>query len=116
MIRNKISDFAKKNSEIKVIESFGVIGYLSCMKYCKFLLGNTSSGFVEAAFFPKPVINLGNRQKGRLETENILTTPINKNAILKAVKKIEDNNSFNDCNLYGDGDTAEKIISILKNL
>ena len=116
MIRNKISDFAKKNSEIKVIESFGVIGYLSCMKYCKFLLGNSSSGFVEAAFFPKPVINLGNRQKGRLETENILTIPVNKNAILKTVKKLEKKSSFNNCNKYGEGNTAEKIISILKKI
>jgi GDP/UDP-N,N'-diacetylbacillosamine 2-epimerase (hydrolysing) len=53
------------------------------------MLGNTSSGFVEAAFFPKWVINLGNRQKGRLLTENIISVPFSSKKIIDAVKKIE---------------------------
>src|SRR5690606_31527737 len=76
LIRDKILAFGKKYPEIKIVESFGMLGYLSCMKHAKFLLGNTSSGFVEATFFPKYVINLGDRQKGRLETKNIFTIPI----------------------------------------
>ena len=116
MIRDKILNFGKKYPEIKIIESFGMLGYLSCMKHCSFLLGNTSSGFVEAAFFPKYVINLGDRQKGRIETKNIITTPITKQHILNAVKTIENSKPLHNLNVYGEGDSANKILSILKTL
>ncbi len=116
MIRDKILNFGKKYPEIKIIESFGMLGYLSCMKHCSFLLGNTSSGFVEATFFPKYVINLGNRQKGRIETKNILTTPITKQQILNAVKTVENSKPLHNLNVYGEGDSANKILSILKTV
>lgn len=115
MIRTKLIDFAKGKQEVKLIESFGMKGYLTCMKYCNFMLGNTSSGFVEASFFPKWVINLGNRQEGRINTSNIMSIPVNKDRILKAVKIIE-NQSFlpKDCNIYGNGNTANEILKIIK--
>jgi len=116
MIRDEIETFSNTNPEIKVIESFGMLGYLTCMKHCSFLLGNTSSGFVEAAYFPKFVINLGDRQKGRIETKNIFTTKIEKNAILETVKRIEKTNELDNEFVYGDGNTAEKIIKILKTI
>lgn len=116
MIRDEINNYKKLNLEIKVVESFGMLGYLSCMKYCSFLLGNTSSGFVEASYFPKFVINLGDRQKGRIETENIKTTIITKEAILESVKKIENLKQLNNMNIYGKGNTANKIIEILKTI
>ena len=84
MIRKKINEFSKGENQVKVIESFGMKGYLTCMKYCIFLLGNSSSGFVEAAFFPKWVINLGNRQDGRIITENIINSAVNKELMLMA--------------------------------
>jgi GDP/UDP-N,N'-diacetylbacillosamine 2-epimerase (hydrolysing) len=116
MIRNEIIAYGKTNPEIKIIESFGMVGYLSCMKHCSFLLGNTSSGFVEATFFPKYVINLGDRQKGRIETKNIITTAINKKDILKTVHKIETAKPLPNLNVYGEGNTADQIITILKSL
>ena len=116
MIRDKIMIFGKKYPEIKIIESFGMLGYLSCMKHASFLLGNTSSGFVEATFFPKLVINLGDRQKGRLETKNITTIPIISNEILKTVGEIEKSPELHDLNIYGNGNTADEIVSILKKL
>jgi GDP/UDP-N,N'-diacetylbacillosamine 2-epimerase (hydrolysing) len=116
MIRDEIITYGKVNPEIKIVESFGMVGYLSCMKHCSFLLGNTSSGFVEATFFPKYVINLGDRQKGRIETNNILTTPVTKNDILNAVHKIETAEPLTNLNVYGEGNTADRIITILKSL
>ncbi len=90
MIRQELNAFISA-SEGKAIgvESFGTLGYLSCMKHCAFLLGNTSSGFVEASFFPKYVINLGERQSGRIRTPNILDCVIEETEIMKAVAKIE---------------------------
>ena len=116
MIRDEIIKYKILNPEIKVIESFGMLGYLSCMKQCSFLLGNTSSGFVEAAFFPKFVVNLGDRQKGRIETKNIITTPITKKHILEVVEEIEKKAIPAKENIYGNGTTASQIIEILKTL
>ncbi len=90
--------------------------YLTFMKHYAFLLGNTSSGFVEASFFPKYVVNLGDRQKGRFETENIITTPVLQTSILNAVQHIESAKQLVNLNTYGKGDTATEIISILKDL
>lgn len=114
MIRKKLEQFGKDRPQTWLVESFGTSGYLSAMKYCVFMLGNSSSGFVEAAFFPKKVINLGNRQKGRILTDNIIQTPIITKCILKAIYKAEQLNISTDCNIYGDGMAADKIIGVLK--
>jgi len=116
MIRDKINIFKVKNPKIIVVESLGMIGYLSCMKHVDLLIGNTSSGFVEASYFPKYVINLGNRQKGRLETKNIFTIPIVKDDILKAVNKIKTLPPLSNLNIYGKGNSAQQIISIFKDI
>jgi GDP/UDP-N,N'-diacetylbacillosamine 2-epimerase (hydrolysing) len=116
MIRNEIQKFALQNTNIFLVESFGMKGYLSCVKYCSFLLGNTSSGFLEASFFPKFVINLGDRQKGRIQTPNIYSVPILKDKILETVKLIEVTQSVQGAEFYGDGNTSEKILKILKKI
>lgn len=115
MIRNELEKFAEQYQNIKLVESFGMRGYLSCMKHSRFLLGNTSSGFVEAAWFPKYVVNLGERQKGRIETPNIHTVPIETTAILKAIEEIENSPEIPpESNIYGDGNTAKRIIMKIK--
>ncbi len=116
MIRAEIEKFATNKSNITLVESFGMKGYLTCMKYSAFLIGNTSSGFVEAAFFPKWVINMGDRQKGRIITENILSIPVENTKILYAVNKIENSELPNNCNIYGDGNTAKRIVEIINKL
>lgn len=115
-IRTKLIDFVNQNKNAVSVESFGTVGYLSCMKHCEFMLGNTSSGFVEASYFPKHVINIGERQKGRIITSNIVNIPIDKVDILKAVKKIESKPIPSKNNLYGDGNSSEKILEILKKI
>jgi len=114
LIRNKIIKYQQKNKKLIVIESFGMKGYLSCMKYSRLLLGNSSSGFVEALFFSKPVVNLGNRQKGRIVTENILNIKIIKSEIIKTINAIESIGVYVKNNIYGDGDSSKKIIKIIK--
>ena len=117
MIRKQLKELGEKNKKVILVESFGMKGYLSCMKYSQFLLGNTSSGFVEAAYFPKWVINLGHRQDGRINTPNILTIPITKSEIITAVQKIEKlPESAPESNIYGDGNAANNIIRTVKQL
>ena len=114
IIRDKLNLFIEETPHAIGIESFGTIGYLSCMKYCSFMMGNTSSGFIEAAFFNKPVINLGSRQSGRIITPNIINSDIDKTSIIKAIQGISIIDITEEIKIYGDGNTAERILSILK--
>lgn len=114
MVRNKLIGFVNSTEHAYAIESFGTLGYLSCMKHCSFMLGNTSSGFIEAAYFPKYVINLGIRQKGRLQTPNIVSVEINRKSIKEAVDKFGTIDISNASGIYGDGRAADVIVEILK--
>lgn len=107
-------------SEIKFRKNLGQVGYLSAMKYASLMVGNSSSGIIESASFKLPVINVGDRQKGRYKPDNIIDVECAgleiKDAIEKALSA-EFNDSLVDlCNPYGDGGTAEKIINILESL
>ena len=115
MIRKKLSAFAAGKSRVHLVENFGSLGYLSCMKYSKMLVGNTSSGFFDASFFPKWVINLGNRQQGRIITPNIINCPLKSTEIIAAVNKVVKSGAPDPVDVYGDGNTAYKIVKILKN-
>lgn len=113
-VRNGLNSFINKTPKAYGVESLGTLAYLSCMKHCKMMIGNTSSGFIEASGFNKPVVNIGNRQEGRIITENIFNVPILKDEILKGVQKAENFNSRKKVSIYGDGHTAKKIVEILK--
>ena len=96
LIREKLIEYSQNTkNEVVLIESLGWKGYLSTMKHCEFMLGNTSSSFVEASFFQKKVINIGERQNGRLLTDNIFCCKIEKKEILNQVFLIEKMEPFN---------------------
>jgi len=109
-----LNQFISTHKNAIGVESFGMVGYISCMKHCAFMLGNTSSGFVEAAYFPKYVINIGDRQKGRLHTPNIINIPVESEAIIAAIEKISNAKVLDKIDVYGDGNTAQLICEILK--
>ncbi|MFC4237023.1 UDP-N-acetylglucosamine 2-epimerase [Thalassospira xianhensis] len=109
MIRRGIRDLSETHAHVIAVENFGTIGYLSCMKHCAMMLGNTSSGFVEAAYFPKYVINIGDRQTGRFVTNNIFNTPIECEAMLFQVRKIQALPPSTAENPYGDGSAARRM-------
>lgn len=121
-IRDTFSKLSTTNSNVYITENLGTIGYLSAMKHCTMMVGNTSSGFVEASFFPKTVINLGERQTGRIVTSNIINTKITKQEILSAISANRGNTyEEGKIQIYGNGETAISICSeiqnhILKNL
>ena len=116
VIREELLKFGEKHQKVKIVESLGMHGYLSAMKHSAFLLGNSSSGFVEASFFPKFVINLGKRQEGRIESSNIFTVPFKVEEILNAVAHFKSLKKLDGTKVYGKGNTAHKIVKILKNM
>lgn len=117
IIRNRLLKLqVESDNRIFCFENLGSKGYFSAMNYCSFLLGNTSSGIIEAASFGKWVINLGDRQKGRKQSQNIYNMPFNKDRILEGVEKIENTPDYKGENIYYKGNAAHTICSVLKNI
>ncbi|MBV5329330.1 MAG: UDP-N-acetylglucosamine 2-epimerase (hydrolyzing) [Chlorobium sp.] len=106
----------KSLDRILCFENLGSQGYFTALKYCSFLLGNTSSGIIEAASFGRWVINIGDRQKGRKQSQNILNVPFKRSLILQAVLEIEKAPVYSGENIYYKGYAAKNICSILKRI
>ena len=68
-----IEKYSQKNSNIILIASLGVQKYLSALKYAQFVIGNSSSGIVEAPSFKIPTINIGDRQLGRIQADSAVS-------------------------------------------
>lgn len=102
------------SDRILVIENFGKINYFSAMYYASILLGNTSSGILEAASFGKYVVNVGDRQKGRAQSENIINCEFEENAIVSSVAKAIESKGYTGENIYFKLDVADNIIKIIK--
>ena len=72
-----IDEYTNKNSFKSIgVTSLGQLNYLSSLQYIDFIIGNSSSGIIESASFGKPVVNIGNRQSGRLKGVNIIDTDV----------------------------------------
>lgn len=112
---NQINDFwaevVKMNPDKYLLyPSLGQIRYLSFMNECYAVFGNSSSGIVEAPYLGIPVINIGNRQKGRFICKNVYQVNNNLSEINKAWNMIEARSVHIKDSYYGDGYTAEKIV------
>jgi GDP/UDP-N,N'-diacetylbacillosamine 2-epimerase (hydrolysing) len=115
IIRNRFLQLPEEtDSRISCHENLGTQGYFTAMKFCLFLLGNTSSGIIEAASLQKWVINLGDRQKGRQQSNNIINSPFEHQSIIGAVKKIEQDLVYRGENIYFKGNAAQTICSVIK--
>lgn len=116
LINQKIEDFClSKPTKYKVVKSLGQIRYLSAMKYVGILIGNTSSGIIEAASFQKPVVNIGDRQKGRLRSGNVIDCGIKtlSSGVRQAFSSEFQNNCKTLTNVYGDGNASDIIVDVL---
>lgn len=118
IFRSKLERFGDENPEtVTLIESFGKKGYFTAMKASLFLLGNSSSGIIEAASFAKFAINIGNRQKGRLQSGNVIDVPFDCEKIVSAAKELLDNpRNFSGKNEYVQRDTIPTILHLLKSI
>ncbi len=119
IINQMINKYTKKNSEKSIcIDSLGQLKYLSALQYMDFIIGNSSSGLLEAPSFKIGTINIGDRQNGRLKAESVIDCLPNKKNIKKAIKKIY-SNEFQKIlkdvkNPYGHSCASKKIKKVLK--
>ena len=87
VINEMIDTFAAVNSErCLAVASLGLQRYLSAMKICSAVIGNSSSGILEAPIFKVPTVNIGDRQKGRLRVKSILDCEADAKAISQAIE------------------------------
>jgi GDP/UDP-N,N'-diacetylbacillosamine 2-epimerase (hydrolysing) len=100
--------------------SLGQTNFLSVLKYMDAVVGNSSSGLIEAPSFKIATINIGDRQKGRIKAKSIIDCNPNKKSIKSSLKKIYSRDfqkSLNDVkNPYDNGLPSKKIVKVLKNL
>lgn len=114
-------EFVQRNPDKAVLfPSLGSLRYLSIMKCVTAVIGNSSSGILEAPSAPTATINIGDRQKGRIQADSIINCSPETKDILNAFEQIKTKAFANKVkkatNPYGDGTASEKIIQILRNI
>ena len=106
---------------LRLVPHLGQRAYLSLMKVAAVIVGNSSSGILEAASFQLPVVNIGTRQHGRLRGANVVDAGYDAQDIRQKLSHVLHDTAFrqslrNVTNPYGAGDTAEKTVAILAHL
>lgn len=118
-VNQLLDEFAATHREqFCVVESLGMKRYLSALKYASMVIGNSSSGLLEAPVFQIPTVNIGDRQKGRLRATSVIDCAPEKSAIHSAIQQAKNPDFLKEIRkekkLYGDGTTSEQIIEVLK--
>jgi GDP/UDP-N,N'-diacetylbacillosamine 2-epimerase (hydrolysing) len=121
IINQMIDEYVAKNSHKSIgFTSLGQLRYLSALQFVDAVVGNSSSGLLEAPSFKIGTINVGDRQKGRIKAESVIDCKSNKLSILKAFDKLYSvefqKNLLNIQNLYGDVCSSKEIVEVLKKV
>jgi GDP/UDP-N,N'-diacetylbacillosamine 2-epimerase (hydrolysing) len=121
VINQMIDAYVSKNSDKAVgFTSLGQLRYLSALQYVDAMVGNSSSGLAEAPSFKIGTINIGDRQKGRIMADSIITITPDKDAIKDAFEQLYSNEFqtllSQTTNPYGNGGASEKIVDVLRNV
>lgn len=118
VINQMTDEFTAKHKNAVSFDSLGKVRYLSALKYAALVIGNSSSGIIEAPSFNIPTINIGDRQKGRLQAKSVINCIPETAAVSEAIKKAMSKDFHHEgdpvVNPYGDGNTTEKIIDVIK--
>ncbi len=124
IINSKISSFCKQNpARYKFADNLGQRIYLSCLKHVDVLIGNSSSGLTEAPSFRLPVVNIGDRQKGREKAANVIDVGYSAEEILSVIHEaLSDrfkqrlSGLKNPYDKHADGRAGERIKDTLKSI
>ena len=111
---------AANASRVSCYAALGTQRYLSLLSHCDVVIGNSSSGLIEAPSYHVPTVNIGDRQRGRIAPRSVIHCAPNADAIRKAIQtalhKDFRANLSNIINPYGDGRSAQRIIDILRDV
>ncbi len=112
--------YAEKNPDrVLLVQSLGQLRYLSLLKYCGAVIGNSSSGIVEAPAFQVPTVNIGTRQQGRWVGDTVIQSGEGTEEIRAAIKLALTREFIDTCRQskspFGNGDSSQKIVDKLIN-
>ncbi|MAW84568.1 MAG: UDP-N-acetylglucosamine 2-epimerase (hydrolyzing) [Crocinitomicaceae bacterium] len=120
IINKRIDEYVKNNPNKSVcFTSLGQLRYLSALKYVDCVIGNSSSGLIEVPSFKTATVNIGDRQRGRIFGDSVISCSSNTEDIEKAIKK-SISSDFKECvlsgakNPYGKGNSSDVIVEVLK--
>jgi len=119
-MRQAISEF-DDSSYIYSLETLPRVTFINLIRHCRALVGNSSMGILEAPFYRIPVINVGNRQKGRLNAGNVEFVPYDKCRIVSHLKKACLNESYRETvqkisNPFGDENSARNVRKVIESV
>lgn len=122
IIENEIEKFVNKYKSTYFVKHFGSRYYLSVLKNSKVVVGNSSSGIIEAPSLNVPTVNIGNRQKNRLSAKSVINVGYDVDEIIHSIRKainLKDSNDktifLNPYDPYMDGRGSERIIKVIQN-
>lgn len=113
-----VEEFVAHNNNARAYSSLGQLRYLSCISQVDAVVGNSSSGLLEAPSFKKGTINIGDRQRGRLQAKSVISCEPTRKSITNALMKLyspEFQDSIIDTvNPYGDGAASEEVVNVIR--
>lgn len=115
IINDRIFTYGKERKNIFITSSLGQKKYLSALKYAEFVMGNSSSGIIEAPSFGIPTVNIGDRQKGRIKAESVIDCKPTCSDIIRAIDIARTSRRMgrNIVNPYERSNTTESIINVM---
>jgi UDP-N-acetylglucosamine 2-epimerase (non-hydrolysing)/GDP/UDP-N,N'-diacetylbacillosamine 2-epimerase (hydrolysing) len=113
-ISELIDRYTADHQHAKAFASLGQVRYLSTLARVDAVVGNSSSGLYEAPSFKKPTVNIGDRQKGRLQASSVINCRPEARDIERAVREAFTRDCSGAVNPYGDGNSAERIVAVFK--
>lgn len=111
-----IDEFAATHPNARGFTSLGQLRYLSTIAMVDAVVGNSSSGLCEVPSFKKSTVNIGERQKGRLQSDSIVNCTVERTAIANAIAEAMTKDCAHVVNPYGSGDSSRRIVAELKAL
>jgi GDP/UDP-N,N'-diacetylbacillosamine 2-epimerase (hydrolysing) len=119
MLIKAVEKFVAQHPNARAYASLGQLRYLSCIAHVDGVIGNSSSGLIEAPSLNTGTINIGDRQRGRLQATSVINCDPTQHSISEAIVRLysmEFRSSLRDvCNPYGDGGASSRIVDTLKN-
>lgn len=117
-VNELLEHYALDHENVHVVDSLGMKRYLSALNSCYMVMGNSSSGIIEAPSFHIPTINIGDRQKGRTQAATVINCEADTKSILRAMEQAESDEFRNMCkqakNPYEQQDVANTIVENIK--
>jgi UDP-N-acetylglucosamine 2-epimerase (non-hydrolysing)/GDP/UDP-N,N'-diacetylbacillosamine 2-epimerase (hydrolysing) len=120
VIMRMLEEFVASHPRAQIAKNLGTQGYFSLMACAAAMVGNSSSGIIEAPSFGLPVVNIGTRQLGRSRTRNVIDVGYGRGKIMKGIRTAIDPEfrvSLKGLSSpYGDGHAAERILEKIKSV